>query len=378
MPVMNKLSDIFCQDRAINSLQRAYNAGRMAHAYLFVGTDGVGKFTTAQQWAKMLLCSDKQVETVGDTAFNDSCGKCENCKVFDGGSHPDFKEVYKELIQYTQKGKGKKTPLDMPIDVIREFVIDKVASKPSMSDNVVFVIRQAERVNNASQNALLKVLEEPPKHCVIILLCSQLDKMLPTTQSRCQTVRFGPIDELRITERLVDVGVSAAEALYWARFSGSSLGQAIEWASLELKEGSCYQIKTELVTRIAKHSLADSIEIAEWMLNSARSISDAWEKAAGDTSKADIKRRALKGVIRMVIAVFQDAMRIGVEPNDQSIVNLDQRPQIKYLAEKLTSEQAADRIAKGYENIRWIDASVNEKLILEELLLNYAGSGILR
>jgi DNA polymerase-3 subunit delta' len=246
-----------------------------------------------------------------------------------------------------------------------------------MSDNVVFVIRQAERVNNASQNALLKVLEEPPKHCVIILLCSQLEKMLPTTQSRCQIVRFGPVDEVRITERLAEMGVSAAEALYWARFSGSSLGQAIEWASLELKEGSCYQIKTELVTRIAKHSLADSIEIAEWMLNSARSISDAWEKAAGDTSKADIKRRALKGVIRMVIAVFQDAMRIGVEPNDQSIVNLDQRPQIKYLAERLTSEQAADRIAKGYENIRWIDASVNEKLILEELLLNYAGSAMI-
>lgn len=377
MPVMNNLSNIFCQDRAINSLQRAYNAGRMAHAYLFVGTDGVGKFTTASQWAKMLLCSDKQVKTDGDTAFNDSCGKCENCKVFDGGSHPDFKEVYKELRQYTKDGKGKTTPLDMPIDVIREFVIEKVAAKPSMSDNVVFVIRQAERVNNASQNALLKVLEEPPKHCVIILLCSRLEKMLATTQSRCQTIRFGPIDDGRITEKLVEMGVPEAQALYWARFSEGSLGQAIEWAGLELKEGSCYQIKSELVTRLAKHTLGDSIEIAEWMLNSAKSISDAWEKAAGQTSKADIKRRALKGVIRMIIAVFQDVMRVNVEPNDQSIVNLDQRPQINYLAERLTSEQAADRIAKAYENIGWIDASVNEKLILEELLLNYAGSGIL-
>jgi len=377
MRVMNNLSDIFCQDRAINSLQRAYNAGRMAHAYLFVGTDGVGKFTTAQQWAKMLLCSDKQVKTVGDTAFNDSCGKCENCRVFDGGSHPDFKEVYKELRQYTREGKGKTTPLDMPIDVIREFVIEKVASKPSMADNVVFVIRQAERVNNASQNALLKVLEEPPKHCVIILLCSQLEKMLPTTQSRCQVIRFGPIDEVRITEKLAEMGVSSAESLYWARFSDGSLGQAIEWASLELKESTCYQIKSDLVTRIAKQSLGDSIEIAEWMLSSAKKISDAWEKAAGETSKADIKRRALKGVIRMVIAVFQDVMRFGVEPNDRSIVNLDQRGQIQYLAERLTSEQAAGRVAKGYENLRWIDASVNEKLILEELLLNYAGSGIL-
>lgn len=374
---MNNLSNIFCQGRAISSLQRAYNAGRMAHAYIFVGNDGVGKFTTARQWAKMLLCSNRQTSTEGDVVFNDSCGKCQSCQVFEGGGHPDFKEIYKELRQFTKDGKGKTTPLDMPIDVIREFVIDKVASKPSMSDNTVFVIRQAERVNNASQNALLKVLEEPPAHCILILLCSRLEKMLPTTQSRCQIVRFGPIDELHITQKLAEMDISPQEALYWARFSDGSLGQSIEWASLKLKESSCYQIKTELVTKLAKHSLGDSIDTAEWILKSAKTISDAWEKAADSTSKSDIKRRVLKGLIRMIITVFQDAMRIDIEPNEEKIVNSDQGLQIKHIAKNLTPELAAENIAACCLKIQWVDANVNEKLILEELLLNLAGSAIL-
>jgi DNA polymerase-3 subunit delta' len=377
MLAMNNLSDIFCQERAISSLQRAYNAGKMAHAYLFVGNDGIGKFTTARQWAKMLLCSDRQICTDGENAFNDSCGKCESCQVFEGGGHPDFKEIYKELVKFTVKGKNKSAPLDMPIDVIREFVIDKVASKPSMSDHVVFVIRQAERVNNASQNALLKVLEEPPAHCTIILLCSRLEKMLPTTQSRCQVVRFGPVDEVHITQKLAEMDISPEEALYWSRFSDGSLGLSIEWASLKLKESSCYQIKKEIVSRVAKHTLGDSIETADWVLKSAKLITDAWEKAAGETSKSDIKRRVLKGLIRMIITVFQDAMRVNIEPNGEKIVNSDQRAQVKHVAGKLTAEEAADRITACCEKIQWIDASVNEKLIFEEMLLNLDGSAII-
>ena len=374
---MSNLSSIFCQDRAIDSLQRAYNAGKMAHAYLFVGEDGIGKFTTAQRWAKMLLCSDKQIHKLDNGVFHDSCGVCPSCRLFDGGGHPDFKEIYKELRAFTKDGKGKTTPLDMPIDVIREFLIEKVAAKPSMSDYVVFVVRQSERVNNASQNALLKVLEEPPKHCVIILLCSKLDRMLPTTQSRCQVVRFGPIDEQRVVDHLQVNGVNQSESIYWARFAEGSLGAAIQWASLELKEDTVYKIKTELVNKFVKYTLADSLEFADWMLNKAKSISEAWSKQSESTSKADINRRAIKGVIRMVISVFADVMRLGVDGAGACLINADQVDKIQLLAQKVSPDTAAEMISKGYKNIGWVDSSVNEKLIFEELLLNYACSGIL-
>lgn len=374
---MGNLSDIFCQERAISSMQRAFDAGRMGHAYLFVGTDGVGKFTAARAWAKMLLCTGKKIDESADGKFYDSCGACQSCRVFEGGGHPDFNEIYKELREFTKDGKGKTTPIDMPIDVIREFVIEKAAAKPAMSEYCVYVIRQAERMNNSSQNALLKVLEEPPKHCVIILLSSRIEKMLPTTQSRCQVVRFGPVDEERIVEHLIAKGIGGDEAKYWARFADGSLGQAIEWATLDLKDNSVYRIKNELVEKVAKYSLADSLQLAEWMLKAAKEIGEAAARQSEKISKSDINRRAIKGVIRMVVSVFQDAMRLGIDQSADNLVNADQAKEIGSLAGRIDPDTAARAVSAGYKNIGWVDASVNEKLIFEELLLNYHSSGIL-
>ena len=98
------LRDIYCQKLALDILQRAYFSDRVAHAYIFAGQTGVGRFTTAKQWAKMLLC-EKPKKT---KKFADSCGQCTSCKVFDGGAHPDLKVVQKELVTFTKDGKNKK------------------------------------------------------------------------------------------------------------------------------------------------------------------------------------------------------------------------------------------------------------------------------
>jgi DNA polymerase III subunit delta' len=148
------LKEIYCQDRAISILQRALASERSAHAYIFAGIEGVGKFKTAFEWAKLLLCESP----VTGKDFADSCGRCESCRLLEADSHPDFNHVYKELLEFTREGKGKKTPLDLPIDVIREFLIEKVSAKPSLSRRRVFVISEAEKLNDSSQNCLLKVL----------------------------------------------------------------------------------------------------------------------------------------------------------------------------------------------------------------------------
>ena len=370
------LQDIFCQQRAMGTLQRAYGAGKMAHAYIFAGADGVGKFKTAREWAKMLLCHDRVTSQNEDGGFVDSCGKCESCLVFEGDGHPDFIPIYKELIQFTREGKNKKTPVDMPINVIREFLLEKVASRPGMGQTSVYVIKESEKLNAASQNALLKVLEEPPGHCRIILLCTRLDNLLPTTQSRCQIVRFGDIDEERIVERLATMNVSREEATYWARFSEGSLGTAISWAGLEIEETSCYAIKRELVHKLATYQLEDSLDIAEWMCSVSKIISQAWSSQEKDTSKTDINRRAQKGLMMMIASVWRDVMRIGNQLGDK-ITNIDQMAEIERLSAKIPDEKAIDRVNKVYENMFWVEKSVNEKLIFEELLLNFAGSGTL-
>jgi len=368
------LKEIFCQDKAIESLQRAYAAGRMAHAYLFAGDDGVGKFTLARAWAKMLLCEDKQ-SVSDDPAFTDSCGVCHSCRMFEAASHPDFRPIYKELVQYTKAGKNKKTPVDMPIDVIREFLIEKAANRPTHGQFVVYVIDEAEKVNIASQNALLKVLEEPPSYCVIILLCSQMDKMLPTTLSRCQLVRFGAIEESRIVDRLTEEGIDPAEAVYWARFSQGSLGRALAWAQLEI-DPSAYALKTELIEKIASFQLADAVDTAEWMGKTAKKIAAAWMSTLDNVSSTDITRRAQKGLIRMVACLYNDAMK-AFAGSSAAWVNHQQDRCIRAVAEKNDAEAAARNVELCYRINRWVDSSVNEKLIFEQLLLNLSNSDIL-
>jgi len=368
------IREVFCQDKAIGILQCAFAADKLAHAYIFVGPDGVGKFKTAKEWAKMLLCNHKIKHQSPQGAFCDSCGTCRSCEVFDGGAHPDFNHIYKELLKFTKEGKRKPPPLDLPIDVVREFLIDKVAGRPQMSDATVYVVSEAEQLNRSSQNALLKVLEEPPKHCFIILICSRLEKMLPTTQSRCQIIRFGPVDAEKIEERLTRSGLANAEAQYWAAFSEGSLGTALAWAQLEPKDKSCYQIKTELLNRFADYQLGDVLDFAEWLSQSAKKIRDVWTEKQPNVSKKDINRRTQTGLIRMIIAALDDAMKMCIG-NDAAFVNSDQMSQIRKIAKKFGAEELAEKIGKAYENIQWLHHNVNERLVFEELLLNYAGCG---
>ena len=366
------LTDIFCQDRAINSMQHAFAAGRQSHAYIFTGEDGTGRFSTACAWAKMLLCHDKTKKETPGGAFYDSCGKCHSCTLFEGGSHPDFNAIYKELIEYTEDGKGKTTPVDLPKAVIDEFLIGKVSTQPKTSDYSVFVVKEAQRLNRFSQNALLKVLEEPPPYCVIILLCNSIEKLLPTTRSRCQIVRFGEIDENIIVEKLVEMAVDSVQAKYWARFSDLSLGKAITWAKLEAGDNGLYGIKRQTIASLSGYKLADSLDLAEQLTFASKTISEAFSAQNKSVSKTDINRRAAKVMIRIVISAFSDALRIGVH-DAENMINCDQRAEIEAFAARFSIDGAADKIENAYEKIRWVDSSVNEKLIFEELLLNIAG-----
>ncbi len=371
------LKDIHCQEGAIERLCRAYQAGRMAHAYLFAGEDGTGRETTARAWAKMLLCGNRKKIVRDGWTFYDSCGQCASCALFEGGGHPDYRPVYKEMVQFTREGKNRKTPVEMPIDVIREFLIEKVSQRPQMGEYVVYVVAEAEKVNRESQNALLKVLEEPPGFCVILLICSRLDEMLPTTRSRCQLVRFGPVEEDFIFEKLVQAGAAKPAAHYWSRFCQGSVGRAVKWGLLQSDKADSYKIKKEIVRRLADLKLADAVEFADRLCRCVDAISSAWEADQGDVSTSDLHRQAQKGLMQIIIYALTDAMKMSIG-RDSDIVNADQPDEIKRLAGLFSAEESAELTEKAYEKIRWVDASVNEKLIFEGLLCNLAGSDIIR
>ncbi len=363
------LKEIFCQDKAISILQRGYVADKMPHAYIFAGAEGIGKFKTACEWAKLLLCKNSTVEN----GSADSCGSCESCRLFDAGSHPDFDHIYKELREFTKDGKGKPPPLDLPIDVVREFLLDKVSARPTLSKRRVYIISEAERLNRSSQNAMLKVLEEPPSYCTIILLCTRMEQLLPTTKSRCRTIRFLPIDSEKIANHLKTTGLDEKKARYFARLAQGSLGQACRWAQLELAGAHLYQTKKKLLDSISNCELADCLDLAGWLLGESKKIAGAQADLDKNTSKKDINRRATKTLIQIIISALYDAMKLRTE-GQQDLINSDQREQTKTIAERLDPEQSAEKIANAFKTLHWLESNVNERLIFEQLLLNLAVS----
>lgn len=349
---------------------------RPAHAYIFAGLEGVGKYKTAREWAKLLLCRNPQTKQGKSGPFADNCGSCESCTLLEANSHPDYAHVYKELREYTRDGKDKKTPIDLPIDVIREFLIEQVAIRPAFSRRKVFVVSEAEKLNANSQNALLKVLEEPPHYCTIILLCTRLEQLLPTTKSRCQIIRFGPVDDDRIVSQLIGMGLGSKEAAFLARLAQGSLGLACQWARLEIDGAGLFEIKRGVVTSLADYQMADALGLAERILENAKQIATGWADLDKATSKSDLTRRATKTLIQIVISALRD-VTIAHLAADRPLINSDQPEQIAKLARRLDPEQAMEAVSDGYEMLRWLEDNVNERLIFERLLLRLARAAIM-
>ena len=122
--------------------------------------------------------------------------------------------------------------------------------------------------------------------------------------------------------------------------------------------------------------MGDALDFAEWLVQSTKKIGGAWAEKEPNTSKKDINRRARVGLIRMIIAAFDDAMKMNIGRR-AGFINSDQMGPIEALAGRFGTEDLAQRIGKAYETMQWVQRSVNERLIFEELLLNYAGCGIM-
>src|SRR3954470_2623262 len=165
---------------------------RMAHAYLFVGPQGVGKRLFARELAKALLCENSTPEKF------EACDKCSSCQLVDAGTHPDFFVVGKPEDKN-----------EVPVETMRD-LCGNFSLKTSRGRGKVGILDDADDLNEESANCFLKTLEEPPPGSVLILLCTSVETQLPTILSRCQVARFHPLppDVLRVI--LAENGVTDA------------------------------------------------------------------------------------------------------------------------------------------------------------------------
>lgn len=232
------MDQIFGQDRAIAQLQDALRNGRMHHAFIFHGPEGVGKCTTARALARMLLCSATNRD---EDRAPSACGQCKSCRLADDDAHPDLHVVTKELARFSRDADTRKRKLlEFPVKVIEEQILHASGRSPVMHHGKIFIIDEADLLSNEGQNILLKTLEEPPAGTHIILVSCHEEKLLPTIRSRCQRVAFSPLPDETVRTWLRDHhrDLDSKTHEWVVEFAAGSLGRVELTIAYGLKEWS--------------------------------------------------------------------------------------------------------------------------------------------
>lgn len=185
--------NIIGNDEIKEELKKTIKTKKIANSYIFSGIEGIGKKQFAREFAKNIMCLQG----------GDCKDTCESCKKFEEKSNPNYEEInsneYKKDI--------------ITIDQIREKIVNKAYEKPIISNKKVYVINDADKMNEPAQNALLKTLEEPPQYVVIILIVSNDNAILPTIKSRCVIVKFNSLTNDEIKKIIGNVSDEELEIL---------------------------------------------------------------------------------------------------------------------------------------------------------------------
>ena len=228
-----RLSEIRGQKRAVELLLSALRMGRVHHAWLFAGPDGVGKETTARAFAQSLLC-----ETPLE---GEACGGCLACQKVERGAHPDLLVVLPEARAVdrgllSREELGRTPSRDLRIEQVRDLE-GMLALAPVEAKCRVVLLVGADSMNVPAQNAFLKTLEEPPVGTHLVLLAETADALLPTIRSRCVRVPFAPLPLDLVAERVAEArGVPEQQARLLAALAGGSLGRAMELTTEALED----------------------------------------------------------------------------------------------------------------------------------------------
>lgn len=230
--------DIIGHHRSIEILQSFLQKDEIPQALLFMGEEGIGKKTVAETFANALLCQNRILSDPGGEEAGrpwiEPCGECLSCRKIADKNHPDFSRIEPE-------GTGIK------IEQIREMQ-ERIIFKPLDGPWRIILIDPADKLNAAAANGLLKVLEEPPSHAVLILISGKPFSLPQTVLSRCQKISFYPLSLSHIETVLMEKkGWAVSDARLVTALTGGKLGEAM---SLEIEtaremEGGLHALVSE-------------------------------------------------------------------------------------------------------------------------------------
>jgi DNA polymerase-3 subunit delta' len=335
-------------NRVKEILRRMLEMRRVPGALLFTGEEGIGKKLFALELAKALNCR----APVGAEA----CDQCPSCLRAARFSFPasDDKEAHKKIIwsDHADVGMARAYNRAILVDQMRD--LEREANfRPFEGRARLFLIDDADKLNDASSNALLKTLEEPPSSSHLILITSRPAALLPTIRSRCQTIRFSPLAVAEIEEQLArDKKISRTDAQFLARAARGSIGRAL---SLDLES---YRAQRDTMLEVLR-ALSLTQDRAR-LLRVAEEMSDAKRK-----DEYEPRLDVLETLIR-------DVWMLKVGAPISQLVNEDLRPQLGKISENLESRRAALWLTKIETLREQLAVNINRKVATDALFLSMA------
>lgn len=313
------LDDIRGHERAVDQLRRAVSSGRVAHAYLFLGPEGVGKTMAAYAFATELLAANRDAELT-------------RRKVADG-NHPDM-QVLEPEGRFIKKA---------AIDAL----VQKLVYAPYEAEWKVNLILQAETMNPAAANALLKTLEEPGRNIVFLLVTSAPQQLLPTVLSRCQKVVFGPMDPELIERVLVERGRDPDDARIIARVCDGSLGRA-----LAMEPGPLREDRHALGARFYRLPSGGDVEVARFSESVVQ-----WPAGADEA-------------LELVKVFLADAVREVAMADTHRVVHPDLGDDARAFAARYDLRSLTSKIRGVTYTQRLLQRNVNAPLAVQALLVD--------
>ena len=311
-------------------LRAALAAGRLHHAYLFLGPEGVGKRTVALALARALHCQKRE---------NDFCDGCANCARIASGNHPDVRII-------EQLADKKEISIQQIRDIERELNYQSFTGKRKIA-----IIDPATLMNIPAQNALLKTLEEPPKESLIILIALSAGALLPTLRSRCVRLHFAPLGYQKVVAHLRAAGKKTGyDVELLATLSMGSVGMALKLDTDELVERRREWARTLNSLRAGGYQAA----------------MDVATELGGDRDEA-------LNFLKWAESWYRDLLIYRVTHKSDQLINLDMLAEIERQAAENSVAALCSSIEKAFCAPAEIQRNLNRRMILEDFLFNVVG-----
>ncbi len=338
------LRDIVGQEKAV-AILKSYikKEATPLHSYLFLGPRGVGKTTCALNFAKLLNCENPSPEY-------EPCDVCRSCKAIEGGYHPDVQLV--------------SLPLDkreLGIEEIRQ-VRQSAYTSSAWGRWKVYIIERGETLTREAADALLKILEEPPQHCLFILLAPNIGDVPPTIASRCQILHFPPVRKeliARFLEERYNLGKELAYSL--ASLSEGRPGYAINIA----RDEKIRKTREELLNWLANMPINP-----DYALQAAQEFSRIASRLEGGEERDKIQQCLL-----FASSFFRDLLLLRLSGKEGLLLNYDEREKLKkiYKNYSLTFLHSALNTLQRTYRLLQPGSNVNQRLALEVMFLDILG-----